>query len=89
MEQVMSLPYNGDMTLPKIDLPNGYLADLCRRVREEAGLTQEEMARVLGTTQRSYQRWESGHREPNGEFTAKLFILQEQLEAKRAKKKKD
>ena len=61
-------------TLPDIDL-----AQLCKEVRAEAGLTQVEIAKLLGTTPRSYRRWEYGEIEPAGQFTAKLLALRDQL----------
>lgn len=35
-----------------------------RRLREAAGLTQTEMAKLAGVPFRSYQNWEIGTREP-------------------------
>jgi transcriptional regulator with XRE-family HTH domain len=35
-----------------------------RRLREEAGLTQTQMADKAGVPFRSYQNWEAGSREP-------------------------
>jgi transcriptional regulator with XRE-family HTH domain len=35
-----------------------------RRLREQAGLTQTEMAKKAGVPFRSYQNWELGSREP-------------------------
>lgn len=36
-----------------------------KRKRELFGCTQKQMAELIGITPRSYQRYESGEREPN------------------------
>ncbi len=36
-----------------------------KRQRELYGCTQKQMAELIGITPRSYQRYESGEREPN------------------------
>lgn len=83
MEHLPDISYNGGMKPPpKVDL-----AQLCREVRDDLGCTQEEMAKLLGTTARSYRRWETGELEPGGQFTAKLFILKQDMEAKKARGK--
>lgn len=56
-----------------------YLSNLFRSIREQLCFTQEEMAQLLGTTQKVYQRWETGHREPTGEYTAKVFLIRDYL----------
>lgn len=56
-----------------------YLSNLFRSVREELHFTQEQMAQLLGTTQKVYQRWETGHREPTGEYVAKVFLIRDYL----------
>ncbi|KAF0234987.1 MAG: hypothetical protein FD167_4631 [bacterium] len=61
-------------------LPNIDLAQLCKQVRVEAGLTQEEIAKIIGTTGRSYRRWEAGELQPSGQFTAKILALRDQLQ---------
>lgn len=37
-----------------------------RKERESVGLTQEQMARILGVSPATVSRWESGAREPGG-----------------------
>ena len=36
-----------------------------KEIRKERKLTQKQMAELLGTTERNYQYYESGAREPN------------------------
>ena len=43
-----------------------------KTLRKEAKLTQIEMAKQFGTSQPSYQAWESGKRNPNGESLKKI-----------------
>lgn len=43
-----------------------------KALRKEAGLTQKDMARNFGTSQPSYQQWESGKRTPNSDNLEKL-----------------
>lgn len=62
--------------LPNIDLPT-----LCREVRKQAGLTLNEIGHLLGTSWRTYARWEAGA-EPSGRFMAKLFNLKSMLAEK-------
>jgi transcriptional regulator with XRE-family HTH domain len=47
-----------------------------RRLREQAGLTQTQMAAKAGVPFRSYQNWETGSREPR---IAALSTLAEAL----------
>lgn len=42
-----------------------------RKAREKRGLTQAQVAKLVGTTERAYQYYEAGEREP----TAKTAIL--------------
>lgn len=43
-----------------------------KTLRKEAKLTQLDMAKQFGTSQPSYQAWESGKRNPNGESLKKI-----------------
>jgi len=43
--------------------PDG-VSEAIRRWRQEAGLSQAQLARRLGTTQSAVSRWEKGHDEP-------------------------
>jgi transcriptional regulator with XRE-family HTH domain len=40
--------------------------DACRLIRERAGLTQRELAGVIGVSRATVSRWESGRRIPRG-----------------------
>jgi DNA-binding transcriptional regulator YiaG len=42
--------------------------EMRRYIRETAGVTQADMARVLGTTVPAIIGWERGEREPSGKF---------------------
>lgn len=46
------------------NMPMGYL-DHLKTIRKRAGLTQARVAELLEVEQPTYQRWESGVREPN------------------------
>lgn len=59
-----------------------YLAKLFKEVKLQLDLTQQEMAKIFGTSQRVYQRWETGNSEPRGELTAKLFLMKNHLSEK-------
>lgn len=48
------------------------LIDNMRRIREERGLTQAEMAEAVGVTMGSYQRYELGLRSPDPEMIGKI-----------------
>lgn len=43
-----------------------------KRKRELFGCTQKQMAELIGITPRSYQRYESGEREPNIDTLIKI-----------------
>ena len=42
----------------------------CRAIREKAGLSQADLAEVLGTTGPAVSKWESGQRAPTGALRA-------------------
>ena len=46
-----------------------------RRIREAAGVSQREMAKALGTSWTSIQRWENGSR-PRGQEAAYARLLE-------------
>ena len=52
-----------------------------RQVREEAGLTQVDMARLMGMSLSGYRKWEQGTRSVSGPAEALLRVIQEEPEA--------
>lgn len=46
--------------------------DRIRKLREEKGLTQEELAKILGISRATLASWETGRREPDFETTSKI-----------------
>lgn len=51
------------------------IAELCLNVRTLLNLTKKEMAKELGTTERTYRRWEAGEGKPSAEAAGRLFQL--------------
>jgi transcriptional regulator with XRE-family HTH domain len=45
-----------------------------RAAREAAGLTQEELANAIGTTQAYYSKVEGGHHDPSVRTVAKIAV---------------
>ena len=45
-----------------------------REIRERAGLSQGQFARLLGVSVRTLQEWEQGRRAPSGAARTLLFI---------------
>lgn len=52
-----------------------------RAIREEACVSQAELARALGVSQATLSRWESGDRRPRGEAAERYARLLRKLEA--------
>lgn len=52
--------------------------DLVRQVRDSLGLTQDQLARKLGTRQVTVSRWETGSAEPTTKYRALLYKLADQ-----------
>ena len=50
-----------------------------RLLREGAGLTQAELAAVLGVMRPTVSRWESGARDPKGEYRDRYRTALEEL----------
>lgn len=80
------LSYNGLMKVfpktPDINLdplPEYDLAQFCRHIRSQLGLSKEQMAELLDIGYSAYDHYEHGRRDPNGQTTAKLFMLREKL----------
>jgi DNA-binding transcriptional regulator YiaG len=42
--------------------------EVCRSLRETAGLTQADVARAVGCQRASVSRWEAGKRRPRGDL---------------------
>ncbi len=66
---------------PPIDL-----ASLCLDLEKECGYTPSQMADHLESDIKSYYRWRNGERDPNGQYTAKLFLLLREVETRKSKK---
>lgn len=75
---------NKAKTLEGVMLPKDikkYLADLFKQTRERADATQEEIAtKLFDTSQRVYQRWETGNSQPNGSAVVTLYFFKEFLD---------
>jgi HTH-type transcriptional regulator/antitoxin MqsA len=52
---------------------------ICRLLRVRAGLTQEDVARVLGVNRAALARWELGQRTPRGQLCSDYVRLLERL----------
>lgn len=50
-----------------------------KRLREDAGLSQSEVARAIRVSQACLSRWESGHRAPRGRAALRYARLLAQL----------
>ncbi|MGB9661248.1 MAG: helix-turn-helix domain-containing protein [Moorellaceae bacterium] len=48
------------------------LTERLRKLREQAGLTQEELAKLLGVERSTISRYESGNRDPSSEMLDRL-----------------
>jgi DNA-binding transcriptional regulator YiaG len=54
----------------------------CRALRESAGLSTEQLARILGVTRQAVSNWETGNRVPRGpQLAAYLEALTAMREA--------
>ena len=51
------------------------IAQVIRKYRKEAGLTQEEMAKRLGVTTPAVNKWENGNSYPDIELLAPIARL--------------
>ena len=52
-----------------------------KAIRKSLHLTQEEMARVLGTRTSGYRAWEQGERQPSGAARTLLRVMEKEPEA--------
>ena len=48
---------------------------LLQRVRESKGITQEQMARLLGVTRAAYANWEQGIRTPPADMALRIAAI--------------
>lgn len=52
--------------MPVLEQTDEYTSEYVRNLWERSGLTQEEMARMLGVTLGCVERWINGRRSPRG-----------------------
>ena len=50
------------------------LAEKIRKIREEKGMTQKQVAAIMGISQQAYSQYESGAREPKPETMGRIAI---------------
>jgi DNA-binding XRE family transcriptional regulator len=74
MEKMEIIDYNGGMVKKKSP-PEFDLAAFCRDVRAEEDCSQREMAEKLGVAKSTYESWEAGNFEPNGQAVIKLLKI--------------
>ena len=55
--------------------PSEGISEAIRALRDKLGETQAGMARLLGASLRSYDRWEAGHTVPRGNIFVKIIDL--------------
>jgi transcriptional regulator with XRE-family HTH domain len=56
-------------------------SELRRHIREQAGLTQQDVAEYLGVTRAAVTRYETGTREPRGQTRDAYQVLLQRLPA--------
>jgi len=52
-----------------------------KAIRSKLGLTQEQMALMLGTSVSGYRKWEQGARQPSGAARALLRVMDKEPQA--------
>ncbi|MFC3072109.1 helix-turn-helix domain-containing protein [Shinella pollutisoli] len=52
-----------------------------KAIRRNLNLTQEQMARFLGTSVSGYRKWEQGQRQPSGAARTLLRVMEKEPEA--------
>jgi putative transcriptional regulator len=52
-----------------------------KAIRKRLHLTQEQMARLLGTSASGYRKWEQGQRQPSGAARTLLRVMEKEPEA--------
>ncbi len=76
MEQQGIFAYNYGMNI----LLDVNFAELCKELRNKGKYTQEEMAKKLGVSRRTYQYWENGKWQPNVQAALRIFTLRDEIE---------
>lgn len=67
---------------PGIRLQRVAAADMqVKSVRKKLGLTQDQMAALLGTSKSGYQKWEQGKRHPSGAALTLLKVADREPDA--------
>jgi DNA-binding XRE family transcriptional regulator len=65
-------------TASAISAPNGMtVAQRVKWARERAGLSQEALAHLVGTSRRHVIRWEKGEHKPNRAYAARIATATE------------
>lgn len=82
MEQIIDVSLSPKIPPPSTDIN---FAQMCKDLREELRYTQEEMAKFLNVSKRTYNYWESGDREPAGHIAVWLVEVHRKLEKARRK----
>lgn len=77
MESLSVARYNSGMPKSLLEID---LAALCKDIETVSGMTAREVARRIDVNEKVYHSWKAGRREPNGQYTARLFILRSQVE---------
>ena len=52
-----------------------------KSIRQRLHLTQDQMARFLGTSASGYKKWEQGQRQPSGAARTLLRVMEQEPEA--------
>jgi putative transcriptional regulator len=52
-----------------------------KTIRQKLRLSQDQMARVLGTSTSGYRKWEQGQRQPTGAARTLLRVMEREPEA--------
>ena len=52
-----------------------------KAIRQRLHLTQDQMARLLGTSASGYKKWEQGQRQPSGAARTLLRVMEQEPEA--------
>lgn len=64
------------------NIPEPRFPELFKEIREKLDKTQDQMSKIYEVDLRTYQRWESGERDPGGKYVYKLLFLKYQLDGR-------